>query len=166
MAGQADPINPGGYVVRGGWRAVQPTPSCSGLDRPNPFSIALVAAEDEVDVYGHVNNTVYARWVEACAWAHSAAVGLPPETCRALNRGMALRSLELEFERAAAAGQPVIVSNWVTEVGRLKAVRHFQVHTPEGETLARAVGRYVCINLETGAPTRMPPEFVAGYVLT
>ena len=147
-------------------KGAQLDPFRAAFDGPNPFVIALTAEIEEIDAFGHVNNTAYQRWMEACAWAHSIAVGAPPEACRALNRGMALRSLEIDYLRASFLDQRVLVANWVVKVDRLRAERRFQVlEAASGATLARAVGRYVCIDLHSGAPVRMPELFVKAYVV-
>jgi acyl-CoA thioester hydrolase len=139
----------------------------SQAERPNPFCVRLVVDHSEIDDLGHVNNTVYARWMEACAWAHSAAVGLPPAKCVELGRGMAMRTLEIEFLRPAFGGQTITVLNWITKVDRLRAERRFQVFADaSAQTLALGTAGYVCIDLATGAPIRMPPEFSKGYQVT
>jgi acyl-CoA thioester hydrolase len=79
---------------------------------------------------------------------------------------MAVRRSEVDYLRAAYAGDRLTVGTWVVEVTRLRALRRFQIVRPsDGATLVRADLDYVCINLDTGAPARMPPVFVAGYVV-
>ena len=140
-----------------------------GLTRtalPSPFTIELQVRPEEIDAFGHVNNTVYLTWFEACAWAHSAAVGLPVETCVALRRGMAVRRSEIDYRRPAMENDHLAVANWVVHADRLAARRRFQLfRSGSGELLAEALVHYVCINLDTGAPARMPPAFVASYVV-
>lgn len=42
--------------------------------------------------------------------------------------------------------------------------RHFQLKRPsDNTTLLRAQTTFVCIELSTGKPKRMPAEFVEGY---
>jgi len=42
--------------------------------------------------------------------------------------------------------------------------RHFQLVRPsDGTTLLRAQTTFVCIELSTGKPRRMPAEFIEGY---
>ena len=43
---------------------------------PDPFAIDLVVHRDDIDQYGHTNNTVYLKWCEQVSWAHSEAVGI------------------------------------------------------------------------------------------
>lgn len=134
-------------------------------DLPDPFTIELTVGGESIDSYGHVNNTVYIGWLERCAWAHSAAVGFPEERCIEMARGMAVRQLNVEYLAACYEGDRIRVGNWlVANDGRLRATRRFQViNMTRGEVALRGEVRYVCMNLETGRPVRMPREFVESY---
>lgn len=144
----------------------RPPTVASRLKLPSSFLIEVAVEPRNIDAFGHVNNTVYLTWFEMCAWAHSAAVGLPVEACVALRRGMAVRRSEIDYRRPAIAGDSLTVANWVVRVDRLTARREFQLlRTATGELLAEAGVDYVCINLDTGAPARMPPPFVANYLV-
>jgi len=160
-------IAAGTYQIRSHASVIDVGSLASGpieLDLPEPFGVTLQVEEDEIDAFGHVNNTVYQRWMEACAWAHSAAVGLDPARCRELERGMALKAIEIDYLRPALEGQVIVVLNWITQVGRLRAERRFQLCCAQsGATLARSRASYVCIDLASGAPSRMPREFVESY---
>ena len=109
-------------------------------DHPEPFVIRVVAARDDIDGYAHVNNAVYIRWLEACAWAHSAAVGFPEARCMALKRGMAVREIQAEYLAACFEGDEIDVGNWViANDGKLRARRRFQlVNVTRGRVAMRA----------------------------
>jgi acyl-CoA thioester hydrolase len=162
-------IPAGTYEVRAHMGVLDPAALAAGPitpDLPEPFGIVLRAEESEIDSFGHVNNSAYPRWMEACAWAHSAAVGLDVSRCGVLGRGMALKSLTIDFLRPSFQDQAIVVMNWITQVGRLRAERRFQVCCAEtGATLARSHADYVCIDLASGAPARMPPAFVSAYLV-
>ena len=134
-------------------------------DLEDPFVIEVTVGEDSIDSYGHVNNAVYLSWLEQCAWAHSAAVGFPEEKCLEMERGMAVRRMGLEYLAACFEGDRVLVGNWVVaNDGRLRATRRFQViNISRNETALRGEILYVCMNLATGRPVRMPREFAAAY---
>jgi len=136
-------------------------------DLPEPFVLALTVPGDAIDSYGHVNNTVYVSWLEQCAWAHSAAVGFPGSRCLEMQRGMAVRTLNLEYLAACFEGDEILVANWlVANDGRLRATRHFQViNATRGEVALRGDVLYVCMNLASGRPVRMPPEFLDAYAV-
>lgn len=134
-------------------------------DLPEPFVLALTVPREAIDSFGHVNNAVYLSWLERCAWAHSAAVGFPESRCLEMQRGMAVRTLALEYLAACYAGDEILVANWlVANDGRLRATRHFQViNATRGEVALRGDVMYVCLNLASGRPARMPAEFVEAY---
>ena len=135
-----------------------------GWDLPEPFIETRVAARDEIDSYGHVNNAVYVAWLDSCAWAHATALSLGPDVCGRLNRGMAVWRTQINYLGAAFEGDVVEIATWpVFNDERLRIDRRFQIRRrSDGETLLRALLHYVCIDLETGKARRMPPEF-RGY---
>jgi acyl-CoA thioester hydrolase len=136
-------------------------------DLPSPFIQRRVAVQAEIDGYGHVNNAVYVAWLDDCAWAHSTERGISPALCRTLNRGMVVWRTQINYLRAAMAGDPLEVATWpVRNDNRLRIERRFQIRrTSDGETLLRALLHYVCIDLQTGRPKRMPAEFTHYSVL-
>ncbi len=136
-------------------------------DYAGVFAIPVTAASADIDAYGHVNNVVYLRWLTTCAWAHSAAVGLPEERCVQLRRGMAVRAIHVDFLASAYEGEQLLVGNWVAKKNRLRATRRYQIINPATRaTLLRGHLDFVCVNLDSGRPTRMPAEFVDRYQLT
>lgn len=134
-------------------------------DLPDPFTIEVLAGPETIDSYGHVNNTVYIGWLEQCAWAHSEAVGFSEARCIEMKRGMAVRNLNVEYLAACYEGDRILVANWlVTNDGKLRATRRFQlINQTRGQIALRGEVLYVCMNLETGRPVRLPAEFVAAY---
>jgi acyl-CoA thioester hydrolase len=138
------------------------------FDHPAPHVIELTVRPEDIDEYDHVNNAVYLTWLDRAAWSHSAALGVPLEQCLALRRGMAAQRIEIDYLRAAMAGDRVRAATWIVSAdGRLRAERRFQIRRPsDGATLARARIDYVCINLDTGRAVRMPETFARAYVVT
>jgi acyl-CoA thioester hydrolase len=130
-------------------------------DLPAPFIHERVAVHAEIDGYGHVNNAIYVAWLDDCAWAHSISLGINPELCRKLNRGMAVWRTQLHYIGAVLEGDVIDVATWpVLNDRRLRIDRRFQIRRKAtGETLLRALIHYVCIDLHTGKAKRMPPEF-------
>jgi acyl-CoA thioester hydrolase len=134
-------------------------------DFSNPFIIEVTAEEADIDSYQHVNNSVYVRWFDECARDHSKAVGVDTDAADELGNGMAVRESKIQYLRSAYLGDKVLVANWiVNNDGRLRATRHFQlIRASDGVTLVRAELDYVCINIATGRPAKMPPLFKEKY---
>lgn len=134
-------------------------------DLPSPHVHAVVAASEDIDGYGHVNNAVYVRWLDHAAWSHSTALGLGPASVQGHRRGMAVWRTQVNYLAPAFEGEPLELGTWlVRNDGRLRIDRRFQLRrASDGQTLVRALIHYVCIDLDSGRARRMPPEFVAGY---
>ncbi len=134
-------------------------------DFPTPFVHDVFVAPHHIDAFQHTNNVVYLRWMADTAWEHSKALGLDLAVYQGLNRGMVVRRHELEYLVACHEGDRVLIGTWITaNDGRLRLRRRFQmVNAATGTTLLRGVSDFVCINMELGKATRMPPAFVAAY---
>ncbi len=131
-----------------------------------PHVVAVEVRPEDIDAYEHVNNSVYLAWLDRAAWSHSAVLGISLEQCvTSLRRGMAAHHTEIDYLRAAVLGDHVLVGTWIADTdSKLRVQRRFQVRRAEdGETLARALIDYVCINLDSGRAARMPELFQRAY---
>ena len=134
-------------------------------DLPAPHLHAVVAASDDIDGYGHVNNAVYVRWLDAAAWSHSAALGIPPEFCLNGRQGMAVWRTQVNYLAPAFEADRLEIATWIVgSDARLRVARRFQIRRAgDGRTLLRALLHYVCIDLDSGKPRRMPAIFSERY---
>lgn len=132
---------------------------------PDPFVIDIVVQPEDIDGLGHANNAVYVSWLERCAWRHSQSLGLDLAEYRRLDRAMAVLRHEIDYLASAYEGDQLQLATWIVESDqRLKMTRHFELKRPADDlTLLRAQTTFVCIELSTGKPKRMPAEFVEGY---
>jgi acyl-CoA thioester hydrolase len=134
-------------------------------DYPQPFTLETEVTAADIDGLQHTNNTVYVKWCEQVAWAHSVHLGLDLDSYRQLDRAMAITHSEYDYLQASREGDGLIAGTWI--VGwdrRLTMERRFQIQRPaDGVTLLRGMMRFACIEISTGRPRRMPPEFIAGY---
>lgn len=134
-------------------------------DFPDPFLLPVTVQKSDIDSYGHANNSVYVRWFDECARTHSKSVGVDTEQATTLGFGMAVKESTISYNASAYLGDRILVANWLTANDfRLRATRHFQIiRCADGLTLARADMHYVCINIATGRPSKMPALFKEKY---
>ncbi|PAU51105.1 4-hydroxybenzoyl-CoA thioesterase [Pseudomonas sp. PIC25] len=134
-------------------------------DLATPFVIDIRVEADDIDGLGHANNAVYVSWLERCAWRHSQSLGLDLSEYRRLDRAMAVVRHEIDYLAAAYEGDELQLATWIVESDqRVKMQRRFQLVRPaDAATLLRASTTFVCIELSSGKPKRMPVEFVEGY---
>jgi acyl-CoA thioester hydrolase len=134
-------------------------------DYPDPFTVETRVTADDIDGLAHTNNTVYVKWCEQVAWAHSVALGLDLDAYRELDRAMAITYSEFQYLQASREGDRVIAGTWIVSWDeRLTMWRRFQViRVDDGVTLMRGSMRFACIEMSTGRPRRLPRAFVEGY---
>ena len=141
-------------------RLIQPP-----LRLPLAFTFTHRVQPEEIDEYAHVNNAVYLQWLDRIAWTHSAKLGMTLQDCLALRRGMAVRHTRIDYLEAAVIGDELLLATWLVACdGRLRCTRRFEIlRLADGKRVADAEIEYFCLNLDTGKPTRFPPEFVRCY---
>lgn len=135
-------------------------------DHPQPYTLPVMPQPGDIDGLNHTNNAVYVQWCESVAWAHSEALGLDLADYRRLDRAMAIRRGEYDYLLPTAAGEALTLGTWLlASDGRLTMERAFQLlRNRDGATLLRGRWQLVCIELSSGRPRRMPPEFCTVYL--
>lgn len=136
-----------------------------GWDYANPYLRRTQVGANDIDELEHTNNTVYVRWCEEAAWAHSAALGLDIADYRRLDRAMAVVEGRYRYLRASHLGDEIETATWIAHWDqRLIMTRHFQLRrVADAATLLRGEVRFACIAISSGKPRRLPPEFIAVY---
>ena len=134
-------------------------------DLPAPHTLDVVVEATDIDGLQHTNNAVYVKWCERVAWAHSESLGLDLECYRRLNRAMVITRSEFDYLQASRLGDAITAATWIVDWdARLTMERRFQVvRTDDDVTLLRGKMKFACIDLATGKPRRLPPQFVEGY---
>lgn len=130
-----------------------------------PHIERVVVQESDIDGFGHTNNVVYLGWLEKAAWAHSRSLGFSLEEYRRLGCGMVARKHELEYLLPTFAGEELLIGTWVSgNDGKLSSYRDYQIIRPsDGKTVLTGRTHWVSVDMVSGRPRRMPPEFIEGY---
>jgi acyl-CoA thioester hydrolase len=134
-------------------------------DHPQPFTLKHRITDADIDGLNHTNNTVYVKWCEKVAWAHSVALGLDLEAYRSLNRAMVITHANYHYLKASVEGQDIVAATWITDWDKKVTMkREFQIiRVEDGATLLRGKMQFACIDITSGRPKRMPKEFLDGY---
>ena len=135
-------------------------------DYPHPFVLPLAPRANDIDGLNHTNNAVYVRWCEQIGWAHSETLGLSLADYKRLDRAMAIRRGEYDYLLPTALDERLSLATWLlASDGKLTMERRFQlVRDADQATILRGRWELVCIELSTGRPRRMPPEFSRIYL--
>jgi acyl-CoA thioester hydrolase len=115
----------------------------------------------DLDPAGHVNNAVYLSYLVEAAWGFGDVVGWTWELMSGTGIGVWARQHQIEYLLPAYYGDELEISTWLSGVRRATINRHYSIHRVEdGQLLARANSIYVCVDLSTGSPQRIPPDFL------
>jgi acyl-CoA thioester hydrolase len=135
-------------------------------DTPQPHLFPVAPKAADIDGLDHTNNAVYVRWCEQAGWSHSQALGLDLADYRRLDRAMAIARAEYDYLLPTGLGEELLLGTWLCATdGRLTMERRFQlVRARDGATVMRGRWQLVCIEIGSGKPRRMPPEFCDAYL--
>lgn len=130
-----------------------------------PFTERVTVAAEHLDQFAHTNNVQYLRWLEQVAWAHSISLGLGFDSYERLGAGCVARRHELDYLAPTFAGDELMLGTWIHECdAKFTMWRAYQIiRAQDGKTVMRGRTQWVCVDLKTGRPKRMPAEFVSAY---
>ena len=129
--------------------------------------LPITVRERDIDVFNHVNNVVYLRWMADTAWDHSKALGFDFAAYEARDCGFVVTRHEIDYRQAALLGDIVHVATWISRNdGRLKLRRRFQMISEQtGQTLAFGMTEFAAMKLSSARAVRMHTDYITGYPL-
>ncbi len=137
---------------------VQPPPP------PGVFRARRRVVWADLDPARHVNNSVYLNYVEDCGMQVIAAFKWPVQ--RMWEEGFAIiaRRNRIEYLQPAVLDDELELATWASDVKRATATRHYTItRVSDGALIARVDTLGVWVNLHTGQPTRIRPDFIADF---
>ena len=131
----------------------------------SPFVIRRTAGAGDIDAFNHVNNARYIDWANEIAWAHSGALGLTMEDYKRIGFGCVVWRHEFDYVAPVMEGDEIDVATWIAENdNRLRLVRAYEMRNAKtGAVVFRGRTKFVTIDMKSGKPARMPPEFISAY---
>ena len=115
----------------------------------------------DIDQAQHVNNANYLAYIEECNVAAAEAFGW--SMARIMERGVAIvaRRYRIEYREPAVMHDELEVTSFLADVKRATAVRHNEIRRVRDDALlARSYALWVFVDLLTGRPIRIPPDFM------
>lgn len=120
---------------------------------------------DECDVYGHLNNAVYLRYMQEAAFWASADAGLDEDAFKAMGRFWLIRGHEIEYLHPVQGGDKLEIKTWNLGVRRTLARRAYEMRLKgNGALAAKAHTDWVFLDRQSQRPVSIPPEVVAAYL--
>jgi acyl-CoA thioester hydrolase len=129
-----------------------------------PFVHEVEVVEADIDNLGHASNLVYLRWVQEAALAHSTALGFSEQAYLTRGEVWVVRRHEIEYLRAAVAGDRLRIETRVATIKAANSVRKTDIFRGP-ELLCRASTDWVYFDLARGRPLRIPSDLRAAFPL-
>ena len=119
----------------------------------------------ECDPYGHLNNTVYLRYMQETAYDASAALGFDQEKYAELGHTWIARDTEIEYIEPVRYGDAITIRTWVEDFRRVRSRRAYEFYSDgSNDLVARAHTDWVYIERESGAPAAVPADMVRAFL--
>lgn len=133
----------------------------STIDSQLPYEIEIEVNESDIDQLGHVNNTVYLRWVQDAATAHWSIIASEEEQKSLL---WVVVKHEIEYKRPAFLHDRIVAQTWLGGLTR----RHFERFTKikrfsDGKLLASALTVWCPVDAKSKKPVRPSEEIKAKF---
>lgn len=126
------------------------------------FSMRFTALPEHIDIYDHVNNAVWVRWMEEVATAHWDQIA-PPEHREAY--AWLVTRHEIDYRGNIREGEQCEAT---TEIGKAPSGARFERRTTfrnlDGKLLVSAVTSWAMIDRTTGRLTRVPRDVAAQFL--
>ena len=128
----------------------------------SPFTQRFTAAPADIDELGHVNNTVWVRWVQDLSVAHWAAVA--PAADQAAHVWVVTRH-EIDYRGNLAPGESVTGETWVADPPRgARFDRRWRFVGDDGRVRVEGVTTWAMLDRASGRLVRVRPEIAALFL--
>ncbi|WP_437185580.1 acyl-CoA thioesterase [Planctomicrobium sp. SH668] len=126
------------------------------------FEVTVVPAD--IDGLGHANNTVYFRWMQDAAVAHSSLQRWPTERYELHGWAWFVRSHHIEYRRPALLGNVLRIRTWVSEMTKFTSRRKFEFFCGN-QLIARAETYWAFVDTRSGRLQAIPNEVSSSFEL-
>jgi acyl-CoA thioester hydrolase len=120
------------------------------------FEQAIVVLPEDIDLFDHVNNVVYVRWVQEVSTAHWVAAATDAQKAAI---GWIVVRHEIDYLNPARLGDEIVGRTWVGTAQKYLFERHVEiVRVRDQQVLARARSMWCPIDLRSRRLTRVGAE--------
>lgn len=128
----------------------------------NAFTQTFTAAPGDIDELGHVNNTVWVRWVQEIATAHWQAAADPAHVYAYV---WVVTRHEIDYRGNVGPGARVAARTWIPGVPKgARFDRCVDFHDDGGRLLVAVRSTWAMLDKATGRLVRIRPEVAAPFV--
>ena len=122
-----------------------------------PISTEIKVNWGDMDALGHVNHSVYAKWMETVRMMYFSEIGMM-NLYDDSNIGPILARIEIDYELPIVFPDVVTVSTSVSRIGNSSFDMRYKIESLSNNGKSAATGRVVCVVLDysSGMPHKIP----------
>ena len=122
-----------------------------------PISTEIKVNWGDMDALGHVNHSVYAKWMETVRMMYFSEIGMM-NLYDDSNIGPILARIEIDYELPIVFPDAVTVSTSVSRIGNSSFDMRYKIESQSNNGKSAATGSVVCVVLDysSGIPHKIP----------
>ena len=118
----------------------------------------------ELDINGHVNNSVYIAYAEEVATRHAEALGFGRTWTRERSGSWVVRKHAITYHRPATYGEALALTTRVETLHGARAIRRTSIRLgDDGPLVAEIETEWVWVRQADGRPMRIPSEIIDAF---
>ena len=124
-----------------------------------PISTEIKVNWGDMDALGHVNHSVYAKWMETVRMMYFSEIGMM-NLHDDSNIGPILARIEIDYKLPIVFPDVVTVSTSVSRIGNSSFDMRYKIESLSNNGNSAAIGSVVCVVLDysSGMPHKIPPK--------
>ena len=124
-----------------------------------PISTEIKVNWGDMDALGHVNHSVFAKWMETVRMMYFSEIGMM-NLYDDSNIGPILARIEIDYESPIVFPDVVTVSTSVSRIGNSSFDMRYRIESLSNNGKSAATGSVVCVLLDysSGIPHKIPPK--------
>ncbi|MBX7539491.1 acyl-CoA thioesterase [Qipengyuania sphaerica] len=125
------------------------------------FEQTFTARPEHIDELGHVNNTVWVRWIQDLAVAHWEKTAAPDHSAQFF---WVVTRHEIDYRGNVAEGETVTGETWIEGTPRgATSTRRVDFRNEAGKVIVSAATTWAMLDRETQRLVRVRPEVLAPF---
>ena len=124
-----------------------------------PISTEIKVNWGDMDALGHVNHSVFAKWMETVRMMYFSEIGMM-NLHDDSNIGPILARIEIDYKLPIVFPDVVTVSTSVSRIGNSSFDMRYKIESLSNNGKSAAIGSVVCVVLDysSGMPHKIPPK--------
>ena len=117
----------------------------------------------ECDAYGHLNHVHYFHFMQQVAYTACSTNGWDRQRFQDMGMLWVIRTSNIDYRKPILFGSTITVETWVATVRQSRSIRRYLFLNEEGEVCADAMSEWILLDLDSGLPKKIGPEFIKDF---